>query len=421
MTLAPAALWRGQTGTTASFVHDGFRRLWLAGVCSAVGQWTLLTARSALAFQLTGTNKSVGLVQFAAMLPYVFVPPIGGVISDRFNRRTVATGTLTVSFLSAFALGALSLSGSINVWLIFLLSLINGMSRSVEMPSTQAMTPTLVDRERLVNAVSLMAVVTHGSRLVGPLVTTAVLFVTHDAGWALMAAALLYGASLLMLQRVPKPPMVKQDSGENPLFQLWDGFRFSATQPVLAVVMLLVMFHCGFTMSYDALMPMYADENIGHNTYSRLMIFVGAGAFLGTIMLAGVASKWHRGKLLLVTGLLSGLAPAALALASSWPPAFVVGFVMGASQSMFMALTNAIVQTEAPDRYRGRALSIFLMLGGGIMAFGNLATGEFGDRFGVAPTLALPAVLFTSIIVLSMLGRSARSVYGRSALAEGVH
>jgi MFS family permease len=125
--------------------------------------------------------------------------------------------------------------------------------------------------------------------------------------------------------------------------------------------------------------------------------------------------------MLLVSGLFSGLSPAALALAQQWPPALLAAALMGASQALFMSLTNAFLQTATPDRYRGRVLSIYLMIGGGIMAFGNLGAGYLSDAWGTAPVLMIPAIAFTSIVSISVLGPTLRGVYRRRTLPVAVH
>lgn len=422
MTMTPAAVWRGETPFTSSFTHRHFRALWASGLCSSVGQWTLLTARAAYAHQLSGGSASVGLVVFASMLPNVFMPPIGGVLADRFNRRTVVSCALTVSVLSALLMAVLIILGVATVGHLFLLSLVNGMSRAVEIPSTQAMVPALAPGEELLNAVALTGVVTHGSRLVGPVVTL-LTFGPLGAGASFVAGAALYGAGLLLIQRVPRPEQYAHPAGENPLRQLADGVRYAATEPLVGMILLLVLFHCALTMSYDALMPMFADEHMGHGEgmYSVLMSAVGVGSLIGTVILAGRSLRLHRGRLLLATGLVSGLSPAALAMAMHWSPALVAAAAMGASQATFMSLTNAALQTATPDRYRGRVLSLYLMIGGGIMAFGNLATGYLADNYGTLPTLALPAVAFTAVIALSLGGSTLRAVYGRRTLPVAAH
>lgn len=412
---------RGRAGIADSLRFPEFRALWLAGVCSSVAQWTLLTGRSALAYDLSGSSGSVGLVVFASMLPYVFVPPIGGVLADRFDRRTVATFTLAVSLVTAALMAALTLTHTVVVWHLFVLSLLNGTARSIEMPATQAMVPGTVPQSSLLNAVALTSVVTHGSRLMGPLVTFFVLG-PFGAGGVFIAAGCMYLLGLGAMQRVRRSERVEHPEGENPVRQFTEGVRYTSATPVVAMIILLVFFHCGLTMSYDALMPMYADERMGMNgahggrAFSTLMLFVGAGAMIGTLLLAWMPPHWHRGRLLLGTALLSGLSPAALALAGAWLPALAIAAVMGATQGLFMALTNAFLQTATPDQYRGRVLSLFLMIGGGIMAFGNLAAGELGDRYGTLPMLLYPGLFFMAIVLISFYAATPRRVYTRRAI-----
>ncbi|MBI2760118.1 MAG: MFS transporter [Chloroflexi bacterium] len=415
-------MWAGQTELTASFAQREFRALWAAGAYSSIAQWTLLTARAALAYNLTGGSGSVGLVVFASMLPYVFVPPAGGVLADRFNRRTIMTCTLAVSLVTAVGMAVLTIAGVVAVWHLFALSLINGTARSIEMPAGQAMVPGLVPERKLLNAVALTGVVTHGSRLMGPLITL-LLLEPLGAGWTFLAAAVLYLLGIAQMRRVTPPAQYVHPLGESPLRQLADGVRYSAMAPVVGMIIILVMFHCGLSMSYDALMPMYANDHIGDgdNAFSLLMVSVGAGSMAGTIALAAISSRWHRGRLLLLTGLLSGLSPAALALAMHWSPALLAAALMGASQATFMALTNAVLQTATPDRYRGRVLSLFLMIGGGVMAFGNLAAGYLGDAWGAEPVLLIPALAFAGIVLITISGQTLRGVYRREALPVAVH
>ncbi len=264
--------------------------------------------------------------------------------------------------------------------------------------------------------------VTHGSRLLGPLIALMILG-PFGAGGTFLAAGGLYAVGIALMWRVPRPVQYVHPSGEGPLRQLADGVRYSATEPTVGIIIVLVFFHCGLTMSYDALMPMYADEHMGHGSgmFSLLMMTIGAGSMVGTLVLAGVSLHWHRGRMLLVSALFSGLSPAALSLAMAWQPALLAAALMGATQAMFMSLTNAFLQTATPDRYRGRVLSLYLMIGGGVMAFGNLGAGYLTDRWGTLPVLLLPAVAFTAIVTFSLGGGTLRSIYRGGAIPVAVH
>ena len=417
MGASPVALWEGRTVLSASFAQRGYRSLWVAGACSGVAWWTLLTGRSALAYALTGGSGSVGIVIFASLVPYLFAPPVGGVLADRFNRRTVTAYALGVAWASALAMAVLTLVGVVEVWHLFVLSLVNGTARAIEQPAAQAMIPGLVPQQEILNAVALSSVVNYGSRLMGPAITLLILG-PFGAGGTFLAAAVLYALGFRQLRRVPRPAQAEGGSSEHPLRQFTDGIRFARAESLVGMIVLLVLAHCLLTMSYEALMPAYAHDHLGHGNqnFSLLMIMVGAGSVVGTVVLAGVAADWHRGRLFLASALVSGLAPAALGLVTGWGPVLLTAALVGASQAMFLALTAVFLQTLTPDRYRGRVLSLNLTAGLGSMAFGNLGFGFVSDVWDGDLLLVMSGAGFVALVLATMLGGTLRDVYRRRAV-----
>ena len=192
---------------------------------------------------------------------------------------------------------------------------------------------------------------------------------------------------------------------------------------VVLLLIVLVFFHCGLVMAYDAVLPVMAQDVLGAggSAYSWLVMTIAAGTLLGTFALAGLPGNVHRGMLFFSTGVLSGATLALLALVRGWPATLAAAALVGASQAMFMALTNVFLQLATPDRVRGRVLSLYLMVGGGVMAFANLATGRLADAYGATVVLAVPGLAFVAVVGLSVLGPSLRGVYGRRAAPAAVH
>ena len=133
-----------------------------------------------------------------------------------------------------------------------------------------------------------------------------------------------------------------------------------------------------------------------------LVLSFGGGAAIGTFLLAGVRNEAGKGRLLLLTGTVSSLSPIALGLSSDISISFIASFLMGASQSTFMALTITYVQLATPDQYRGRVSSLYILHAGGIMAFANLGYGELADTFTAPIVLVITGGLF--LIVFSSIG-----------------
>ena len=400
-------------GIFVSLQHLEYRRLWLATLLSTVASWTVLTGRGWVAFGLHNHSATVGLVFFAAMLPYVLVTPIAGVLADRFDRRAILFGSLVVSLLSAAALAGYALGGGGGAWPLVLLAFVNGAARAVEVPAGQSMVPAMVPERDLLNAVALGGLATHGSRLLGPLLAAPLLDRGGAAG-AFLLAAVLYVIALACVLRLTPVPQAR-GMPESPARQLADGVRYVARDRIGLMLIALVFFHCGLTMAYDAVLPVMARTVLGAGggAYSWLVMMIGAGSLVGTLALAGLPTSTHRGRMLFVTGVLSGGTLVLLAFADQWPMALAAAALVGGAQAMFMALTNTFLQFATPDHVRGRVLSVYLMVGGGVMAFANLATGRLADAYGVTPVLAVPALGFMLVVALSALGPSLRGVYVR--------
>lgn len=411
----------GGDGVFSSLSHSQYRALWTAQALSAIANWTVLTGRSWVAFDLRGQSGTVGLVVFASMVPYLFVTPIGGVLADRFDRRMMMIATMVISLATAVALAWMAFAGMTDAWLLVLLSFVNGAARAVEIPTGQSMVPAMVPERDLLNAVALGSLATHGSRLVGPLLAAPLL----DMGGAVGAFALASGLYLIAVVSALRVKPVVQDRTRTigTGAQFAEGVRYATTDRVVLMLIALVFFHCGLVMAYDAVLPVMAQDVLGSGgtAYSYLVMMIGAGSLVGTFALAGMSPTLHRGRLLLAVGVFSGATLLLLAFARGWPMALVAAALVGGSQAMFMALTNTFLQLITPDRVRGRVLALFLMAGGGVMAFANLATGNLADAYGVLPVLAIPAALFIAVVVISTFGASLRGVYGRRTAPSAAH
>jgi Transmembrane secretion effector len=90
------------------------------------------------------------------------------------------------------------------------------------------------------------------------------------------------------------------------------------------------------------------------------------------------------------------------------------------TQSMFIALATTLLQIATPDHVRGRVLALYWGLSGGVMAFGNLATGRLADGFGAGTMLALRGLAFIAVTVFTLCAPSLREIYGRRLATTAV-
>ena len=400
---------------TAALAFQDYRTLWIASFSSGAAAWALIVARGLLVYTQSGSSLWVGGVTFAAMIPRVLVPPISGYLSDRFDRRRVVTAMYAINLAQNIVLSVLVAFGAIEIWHIVVLSLINGSARAAQMPASQALVPNLVPRRLLLNGIALNQATMQGSRLLGPLAITPLLATVGEEG-AFFLCSGFYVISLVQCLRLKTVSTGRVDRKRSVASNLIDGLKYVYRTPVLRAVTFMALFHCGLTMSFESLLPVLSDTRLDAKDagFSLLMMAVGAGAMVSVTAIAGVTSESTRGKLFLNLGVLSGLAPAVLAMSTNVPTALVAAALMGATQAGFMTLTHTMIQSVTDDGIRGRVGAVYSVHIGGMMAAANLINGGLADVpfiGGAAPLLIVGGIGFIIVMFASFQTLTIRRIY----------
>lgn len=401
----------------AALAYPDFRALWMANAAAQAAAWGLIVTRGWLIYRETESSLLVGLTTFAALGPQFIVPPIVGVLADRMDRRTILAWTYAVNSAQTGLMGLLALTGTLDIWMIIALSVVNGVARSAQMPTSQAFSASLVPKEKLLNALSLQASTQHGSRLIGPGVVTPLLAVAGAAaGFLLCAVFYLYGWWRI-LSIAPRQP--ERRIQESFFKNFVDGLTYVYSRPVIRFIMVLVFFHCGLTMAFESLLPTFSHQRLDtEQGFGTLLMGVGAGAFVTSIFISGIQTSKARGNVMISMGVMSGLGQVLLSLTTSLPLAFGAAMIMGGAQAAFMTMGQAVTQSIAADEYRGRIASINTLSLGGIMATMNLTNGALGDLIGAQSLLFVEGLIFASIVLVSFFLFTGRRVYGRAPVAE---
>jgi nitrate/nitrite transporter NarK len=139
-----------------AFRHRNYRLFFAGQLISLVGTWMQMVAESWLVFRLTGSSALLGLSAFAGQIPVFLFAPIGGAVADRFNRHRIIVITQSVSMVLPLILAALTLSGRVRVWRVFV---VNGAR--ILGPSVAGLTIAAVGEGWcfLINGVSYLAVI----------------------------------------------------------------------------------------------------------------------------------------------------------------------------------------------------------------------------------------------------------------------
>ena len=397
--------------------YADFRRVFYNAFFASASFWTMLLARGWLVFELTGQGAWVGAVTFAGMIQLTLAGPIGGAIADRADRRLIAIASDALGVVAALALAAITFAGVVEPWHVLVFAVIGGLGRAFGTPAEQAIIPNVVPKDHLLNAVALSGITRHGSRIAGPLLGGAML-ATIGAGAVFALSAAFLALALHQLLRLEYRSEPRAADAE-PVFAIGpvlrdvrEGVAYIERDPRVLVMLVLVGFHCGATMAFDSMMPTLATAVGGSSvTYSGIIVGIGAGAIAGTLAVSMLRDDRAMGRAFFVVGVGSGLAMLLIGFAATPFMAVTGGVLAGATQASYMAMSATFVQRVTPDAYRGRVMSLYIMLASGHMAFVNFGFGWLSDGIGVRLLLIAPGLVWIAgFVAASFLLPEVRSI-----------
>jgi predicted MFS family arabinose efflux permease len=396
--------------------NRGFRLLWLGQVVSQLGDWFDTIALFTLVLKLTGSGRAVGLVLVARFLPSVVLGPLSGVFADRFNRRTL----MIVSDLgrAAVVLGFLFVRRPEQVWLVYVLTILQlGLSAFFE-PARSAAVPSIVRERELVTAnaissVTWSAMLTLGAAVGGPVTE----WFGTDAAFVVDSLTYIVSAILIASVSLPRrPPREKRRMSFSKALGVTDtleGLRYVRRRPrVLAA--LLVKPAWGLGGGILTLLPVFGERVfvVGASAAAGMSVLYfarGVGTAAGPLIVrrfyGETRAQMRRaiGFSFVVAGAfyVSFGSSASFALALLW---LAVAHMAG---STLWVCSTVLLQATVEDEFRGRVFAAELMLMTLAMAASNYATGEALDRFNYSPRAVAAAIgiFFTLPGVLWFLTR----------------
>lgn len=374
--------------------HRNYRLFFVGQLLSLPGTWIQAVAQSWLIYRLTGSSVLLGLAGFAGQFPVFLMAPLGGAVADRMDRRRLLIGTQIASSLLALALAALTLSGQVAVWQVFVLAALLGVVNGFDLPARQAFTVEMVGREDLPNAIALNSSVFNAARLVGPAVA-GVLVATTGEGWCFLLNGLSYATVLAALLAIRLSRPERTPAAGSLLTHIADGLRYVRGHlPIRSLLLLLGMVSLA-GMPYAVLMPVFADRILGGGAQGLglLMSCAGGGALVGALLLA--ARRSPRGLTAWVPwGAFGfGLGLVAFSLSRSfWLSALLLALT-GFAMMVQMAASNTLLQLLVPDALRGRVMSLYSMMFMGMAPLGALLAGSLAELVGAPGTVGAGGAL----------------------------
>ncbi|MDA1257120.1 MAG: MFS transporter [Chloroflexi bacterium] len=368
--------------TFQSLSNPNFRYLWLSMLLMMGGMNMQMVTRGLLAWDLTGSKDMVGLITVGFAPPMLIFGMFGGVFADRIDRkRMIQIGQLGMVANAAVIATAL-FTDTINIWYLFGASIFQGTIFAFLMPARQSIIPGIVGDTLMANALALNGMGMSMMTLIAPALG-GIIYAFAGPGAAYTTILVFNMSSLIFSAMLPS--VIAASSRRNVFGDLKDALRYAARNRTVIGLLLIALGTTMFANAARNLLPAYVDEVFGKTIEAggpqavgwMLSVF-GAGAFLGSLFIAGLKKGAHRGLWLIGSTLLSGAAIVGLGLAPILAAAFVFLFFMGLADAGRRSLNNALLMEVVDDEYRGRISGIWMMNFGfmpiGIILFARVAT-----------------------------------------------
>ena len=344
-------------------------------------------------YRLTDSAFMLGLINFASLLPGLPASLAAGVLSDRLSRRQLILTTETVLLGQALILAGLTWSGRIQVWHIFVLSIIWGVASALEQPARMAFMADIVEPGDLSNAIALNASTYNTAYILGPALASLLIIPLGEAG-CFFINAVSYVPVLAALLIIPAPPPLPTGGASSLTGSLREGFHYVYQHPTLLVLLLTIGVSSFGGMSYLSLMPALVRETLGLGARELgfLLTAAGIGAVIGALWVAGLKPV-RRGAWLTLGAILAPLWLFGLSFSRALPLSLGLIVLTAAASALRNLLCNSFVQLLAERQYHGRVMSLYALLFNGMPRAGALVLGGVAELVGVSWALTLGAAL----------------------------
>ena len=387
-----------------------YRIFWLGNATSNIGIYMLFAGRLWLMHELTDSKIMLGILTFASAVPILLFSMWGGVVADRVNRVRLVTITRALFACTATLTGLLIAFDVILPWHLILISVINGILLSFDIPSRQAMVPNLLPREHLVNAYALQSMLGTGSAIIGPTFLPLIIKIWGMSG-VFIFIGIAYAITTLMFSQLTKQKIYRTDNKQKPWADLLEGLGYIRLNGVMVSLISIGIITGIFAAPYMTLLPDYVAKVLSGdvNSYGYLLLSSGVGGMFGAFEMAqfgklrqsssvptltGFGLRISLNYVQIITGLGLGLSLVSFSITNSFQVAMIIIAIVGAFSVTFQTINNTFLQTIIEDKYRGRVSSIH-QLGWGASAFGGLLLGILAQGYGTQFALALCASIAT--------------------------
>ena len=376
------------------FNYADYRLLWAATVTSTIALWMRILGTSQWLLDETGSAVmvgAIGVVQLVVQIPALLW---GGTLADRFDRKRLMMFANGLTALVLLGLGTMNLMGWLSPMWVYLGIALTAMSQMIASPARSALIPIIFPERLLLVATSADTASANATAIIGPLIFAAIATTAGLSTVFLVAGAFaLLSATLPPLLRVAGQAKGRDDA-TSAIGQTVAGFRYVAKHPILPGLFLLDI---GITTAsfYREILPVLALGLFagGASATGFLGAANSAGAIAGSFIALLFVAYRAKGMLVLYASLAYGAILFLFGTANSLWLGMLAIALLGAADSVTVAVRQTTVMLTTPDHMRGRAFALLILAAQTANNVGTIWVGAWAGAIGASNTMVLGGVI----------------------------
>jgi MFS family permease len=400
----------------SSLRQRNYRLFFFGQLISVAGTWMQTVAQSFLVLDLTRSGTQLGLTTAVRFLPMLAFGPLGGLFADRRDKQRVLFITQTLSGLLAGAFAILIATGSIRLWIVYLLALALGFVNVFDNPARQSFISEMVSARDLPNAVTLNSVAMNMARVFGAALGGVI---AAAIGLTLCFAcnALSFAAVLISLLAMRKSELFPAKRVARKKGQVRQGLRYVRSTPELLIPLVMIAVVGTLAWEFQVTLPLMASKVFhgGAAAYGVMASVMGAGAVIGGLISA--ARPRPRARALCLAAIGWGIAILAAAAAPTMALELAALVFVGYGSITFNSLAKTSLQLAARPEMRGRVMALWGLAWLGSTPIGGPIVGWLGQSAGARWALVVGGLptLICGILALPALTRIDRRLPSAAA------
>ncbi len=386
-----------------------FLWLWVGSLGSSFAMNMQIIARGWLVYELTESPLDLAWVTMSFMVPTVLFSLYGGVLADRLKKKKVIIWAQTLNCLATVVMAVIIFSDRVSFWDFIWFGFFNGSILALSMPARQAFVPELVPDHLLFAAMGLNTTGWNLARIVGPAFAGLLIALiaggdktsTFGVGVVYIVIAVLYGLSAITMMLIDKSGRVTQAAKATAWSDMKEGLRYVMANPPVFGLIVLSIIPFLFGMPLNTLLPAFNESVMGGgpDDLGFLVSAMGAGAIVGSLMMAAMGSLRNKGAWLIVTCMGWGAVTSAFGMSQTHWLVFALIAMIGWISSWNMSLNRGMLQMQVDDHMRGRIMSIDMM-SHGLMPLGVFPVSLIAENYGVGTALVASGSAFMVLTLL---------------------